>query len=231
MVLLEEHEFRRDTVVFSVTPTTKPIQSFTWGDKKEDTHAQGYLGWLKSNINLPPDVEFYTASSNATLLNTTLASSQMNFNGTLDVAIVDSKNVISGNIIGGIRVGIETKKMVKNTDAMQVIAELIMANVFLVWYPVVILLTDLRQHWQFFWLQTKTVVDCVFDLKEGITLLETIVQQPYPFVSQPTPNAPYLQRCNFTTAISQARESDDALPEDMEVRGWNDYCRDLRWTL
>ncbi|RUS12926.1 hypothetical protein BC937DRAFT_86688 [Endogone sp. FLAS-F59071] len=44
MVLLDEHGFRRDTVAFSVIPTTKPIQSFTWGDKKEDPHAQGYLG-------------------------------------------------------------------------------------------------------------------------------------------------------------------------------------------
>jgi hypothetical protein len=217
--LLDEHGLRRDTVEFSVTPTTKPIQSFTWGDKKEDAHAQGYLGWLKSNINLPSDVEFSTASSNTILLSTTVASSLMNLSGTLDVAIVDSKNVKSGNFIGGIRVGIELKKMVKNDNAMQVIAELITANVGSVRYPVVMLLTDLGKHWQFFWLQTKKVVDCVFDLKEGITLLETIVQQPCPFVSQPTPNAPYLQRCVFKTAISQARKSDDALPEDTEVGG------------
>ncbi|RUS15863.1 hypothetical protein BC937DRAFT_91881 [Endogone sp. FLAS-F59071] len=79
----------------------------------------------------------------------------------------------------------------------------------------VMLLMNLKEHWQFFWLETKLVVD----LKEGITLLETIVQLPKPPVGQPTPDAPYLQRCDFVTTISQARESDDTLPEDTEVEG------------
>ncbi|RUS22568.1 hypothetical protein BC937DRAFT_88444 [Endogone sp. FLAS-F59071] len=216
--LLDEHGLRIKTVEFNVTPTTKPIQPFIWGDKKEDTHAQGYLRWLDSNINLPPNVKFYIASSDVTLLNTTLASRQINIKGTLDLAIVDSKNVKSGNIAGGIRVGIETKKTVKKADAMQVITELITANIFSE-YPVVMLLTNLKEHWQFFWLERGCVVDCVFDLKESITLLETIVQQPLPPVGQLTPDAPYLRRCDFKTAISQAMESDGALPEDTEVEG------------
>jgi len=218
MALLAEHGLRQKTIQFNVTPTTKPIQPFTWGDKKEDAHAQEYLNWLNSNINLPLDVEFYIASSKANLLSTTLASSQFNINGTLDTAIVDCKNVKSRNIAGGIRVGLEHKKEIKDSDVAQAIVELITANIFSE-YPVMILLTDLGEEWQFFWLEKGWIVDCIFDLKKGITLLETIAQQPTPLVGQPTSNAPYLQRCDFRTAILQARESDDALPEDTEVEG------------
>jgi len=219
--LLGEHGLRLKTVKFNVTPTTKPIQPFIWGDKKEDAYAQGaqgYLNWLNSNIDLPDDAQFYIASSKTNLLSTTLACSQFNISGTLDTAIVDRINVESRNIAGGIRVGLEHKKQVMESDISQAIVELITANLCSI-YPVVMVLTDLGERWQFFWLQRGWVVDCVFDLKKGITLLETIVQQPNPPVGQPTPDAPYLQRCDLRTATSQARESDDALPEDTEVEG------------
>jgi len=205
-------------VEFDMTSTTKRVSSFVWTDKKEDAHAQEYLTWLEGCINLPSGVNFHITSNKANLLSTTIASSQFNITGTLDVAIVDRKYVRSRNTAGGIRVGLELKKTVEESNVMQAIVELIVASIYSE-YSVVMVLTDLGEDWQFFWLERGCVVDCVFDLKESITLLERIVQQPRPPVGQSISGAPYLQRCNFRTAISQASESDDAIPEDTEFEG------------
>ena len=70
---------------------------------------------------------------------------------------------------------------------MQAITELIVANVYSK-YPAVALLTDLREHWQFFCLEVEQIVDWVFDLKCGISMLETFIHQPNP--NQPNPNHP-----------------------------------------
>ena len=206
-VLLEENNLFRTTESFPQTPTTKPIQPFAWGNQNEVAHRHAYLEWLTKNINLPDGVEFYHASSNTALLNSTLVSSQMNIKGTLDIAVVDKSHIKSRNIVAGIRVGIELKKKIQTADTMQVITELIVANLYSK-YPAVMLLTDLREDWHFFWLEVGQVVDCVFDLKSGITLLETFIHQPNP-TGQPTLYAPYLRRCNYRSAIQQPK---DALP-------------------
>lgn len=43
-------------------------------------------------------------------LSTTLASSQFNLNGTMDVVVVDSAYIEDNNIPAGVRVGLELKK-------------------------------------------------------------------------------------------------------------------------
>ena len=47
-------------------------------------------------------------------------------------------------------------------------------------YPAVMLLTGLRDDWQLFLFEVGQVVDCVFGLKRGISMLETFINQPYP---------------------------------------------------
>lgn len=124
------------------------------------------------------------------------------------MAVVDKSHIKSSNIVGGIRVGIELKKKIKRADHMQAITKLMLTSLYSK-YPVVMLLTDLREHWQFFWLEVGGIVDCVFDLKSGITLLETFIHNPNPNQSTGQ-SAPYLSRCNYRTAIIQ--QPNDALP-------------------
>lgn len=83
------------------------------------------------------------------LLSTDLASAKYKLKGTLDTIIVDTKYVKDLNIATGVRVGIKRKKSVPEKDCIQAIIELIAADIYSN-YPVVIVLTDLRDHWQFF---------------------------------------------------------------------------------
>ena len=58
---------------FEVASTHKQVLQFEWDqDKKEDAQATNYLGWLKANIKVPKNTEFYNTSLKPNLLNTEL---------------------------------------------------------------------------------------------------------------------------------------------------------------
>lgn len=117
--------------------------------------------------------------------------------------IVEKAYVKDLNIVGGVRVGIEKKKVVATEDCIQAVMQLIAAGIYSN-YPVVVLLTDLGGHWQFFWFQIGYIVSCTLDLRRGITLLEAIVGVGKSVVSAGTPNDdPNLTRCTFSEAILQ----------------------------
>lgn len=152
---------------------SKRVASFVWGQGKEDAHTGQYLKWLERHVTVPGDVEFYCASKHQNFLSTTLASSQFNLNGTLDVVVVDSAYVKDNNIPAGVRVGLELKKAVGANDYMQAIAELVTANIASK-YRVVIVLTDLKSHWQFFWLAPTVIMSCTLDRSSAVPFLEIL---------------------------------------------------------
>ena len=136
-------------------------------------------------------------------LNTTHLSGEKSIKGTMDLAIVDVKNIITENISGGIRVGIELKKEVKNKGWPQVITELCTAKIYSK-YPVIMVLTDPRDTWIFFWLHVDGfVVDCGFsDIRAGIVVLQDLVNH-FDSAERTSTDKPYLQRCDFATVVGR----------------------------
>ena len=130
-----------------------------------------------------------------------------NINRTLDVAIIDEKNIKLKNIASGIQLGKALKKAVCDNNIHQAILELIAANIYSE-YPLVIVLTDLDKTWQFFWLEIGMIVDCTFELSKAIILIETVVSEAGTTISASasTQDAPYRARCNFQNAISCVNE-------------------------
>lgn len=57
---------------------------------------------------------------------------------------------------------------------MQAIAKLVVVSIASK-YRVVILLTDLKSHWQFFWLVPAVVMSCKLDRPSAVPLLEILV--------------------------------------------------------
>jgi len=210
--LLNELGLVRRTINFSLTPTSKhfKVKSFCWNTHKEDVQSEAYMKWLNKNISLPSGVQIIKTSSMPTLLSTANASLPYNINGTLDVAIVDEKNIKLRNILGGMRLGIELKKAVCDNSIHQAILELIAANIYSE-YPLVIVLTDLDKTWQFFWLEIGMIVDCTFELSKAITLIESVVLEAGTTISASasTQDAPYRARCNFQNAISCVNEDNE----------------------
>ena len=215
--LLAEHNLTPIDIEFPLL-STKTVQPFMWDpNMKEDAHADGYLQWLKDNIDLPSGVEFYRASNKKDLLTTTVASSKFILKGTTDTAIIRSVSIKNANYAAGILVAIEEKKHVEDKDNMQAILELISANLSSR-SPVTILLTDLGSTWRFFWLQPSVITISTFNLDQGVTLLETIVREACEDQSalEILPDAPYRARCTFREAIA---EENVALPEELVLEG------------
>lgn len=206
--LLAEWDLRRETVTLSVPP--KHATPFTWGPGKEDAHSDQYLKWLKLHVTVPDDVEFYCASRQQNFLSTTLASSRFNLNGTLDVVVVDSAYVEDNNIPAGVRVGLELKKVIGANDYMQAIAELVAASIASK-YRVVIVLTDLKSHWQFFWLVPAVVMSCKLDRSSAIPLLEILASDTnttVPSGADAVADPPYQGRCSVRDLLKLGERVD-----------------------
>lgn len=183
---------------------SKHVAAFVWGQGKEDAHTDQYLKWLVRHVTVPGDVEFYCASKQQNFLSTALASSQFNLNGTLDVVVVDSAYVKDNNIPAGVRVGLELKKAVGSNDYMQAIAELVAANIASK-YRVVIVLTDLKSHWQFFWLVPTAVMSCTLDRSSAVPFLEILAADTdtgVPSGADPADDPPYQRRCGIRDLLN-----------------------------
>lgn len=183
---------------------SKRVAPFVWGRDKEDAHTDQYLKWLERHVTVPGDVEFYCASKHQNFLSTTLASSQFNLNGTLDVVVVDSAYVKDNNIPAGMRVGLELKKAVGANDYMQAIAELMAANI-VSRYRVIIVLTDLKSHWQFFWLAPAVVMSCTLDRSSAVSFLEIIAADTdtgVPSGADAVDDPPYRGRCGIRDLLN-----------------------------
>ena len=152
-------------------------------------------------------------------MNTTRLSEETNIRGTMDLAIVEVKNIITGGVSGGIRVGIALKNEVRNGDWPQVRTELCTANIYSE-YPVIMVLTDLRDIWIFFWLQVDGfVVDCSFsDIRSGIVVLQDIVNY-FDSAERTSTDKPYSQRCDFATVLGRGGRGgiDGPCPDIMEL--------------
>ncbi|CAG8610625.1 6669_t:CDS:2, partial [Paraglomus brasilianum] len=209
----------RKTINFAVAmKNASKVKHFRWTQKTERGHANNYIEWLRNNINLPEDCEYYDASATPGLLSTTIDALPFNITGTVYIAVVDKKNIRSGNVAGGLRIGIEVKKSVEaSTHSIQAVMELVTANIYSE-YPVTIVLTDLAKHWQFFWLEKGMIMDCTFSIAEAKTLLETMIAElgmTTTVDAASRSDFPFTKRCNLRAAIGGS----DIEPNSSEIQG------------
>jgi hypothetical protein len=201
--------------------TEKQVNPFVWSDKKEDSNSDRYMKWLNANVTIPSYVTLYKTSNQGHLLSLLPVSTHYKFNGTLDMAIVDIRYVKKGaSIAPGLLVGIEVKKEVEAKHHMQATIELLLANV-VSQYPVIMLLTDLRNNWTYFWLQKGTVAYDVLELSRGVALLGLITSELKPSSSgelvlfaSTSSDAPYRNRCSFLAATSPDDVHETTTPSD-----------------
>jgi len=78
-------------------------------------------------------------------------------------------------VVGGLKVVFKLKKNVICSGINQAIVEIILANALSA-YAVLIVLTDLKNDWHFFWLQEFKITEIVvYDIREAITIIECAV--------------------------------------------------------
>jgi hypothetical protein len=210
--LLAEHGLKRATVECLPSEDVQDIPVFHWTAQTESAQSAEYIHWLSKTIPLPDNLEYYCTSRETDFLTTTCASVRYTLKGTLDAAVVSRAYVRSYNAAAGIRVGIELKKKVAQKDSMQAIAELLSASA-LSNYRVAVLLTDLNDFWQFFWLAKGKIVDCSLGRPQAAILLQTLASETGSTVStsenEATPNAPWRERCTLEELYGRKASGDE----------------------
>ena len=106
--------------------------------------------------------------------------------------------------------GIDVKKKVESRHNNQAILKMLLVNVASQ-YPVIMLLTDLRYVWRYFWLRKGTIAFKQFDLAHGIAFMDYIAGSPTSgsptidvsaMLEITSSHAPALGACNLQAAIS-----------------------------
>lgn len=155
--LLSEGGFERKTVHLDTPSDPLVIPAFQWTpDADEPTQYREYLAWLERYFPPREDLQYYNGSNSPELLTTANATPRFRLKGTTDVAVVEKMYVASDNVSSGIRVAIKLKKTPAGKHVMQAVTELLCATAKSN-FTVVVVLTDLGEYFQFFWLRAREV--------------------------------------------------------------------------
>lgn len=159
---------------------------------------QGYLSYLKSNITLTSEIDWYDPKPKKDLLFLDDEALPFSVSGTTDVIIADKLFAKVHDMRNGIHVGFEIKKKIQDSHIHQAIGELIIANI-ISQFPVLIVLTDLMNEWIFFWLSNdKKVMQCPAALLHAINIIETaLVKDTGGSIGDATVTNPIATRINF----------------------------------
>ncbi|GJJ78174.1 hypothetical protein EMPS_10533 [Entomortierella parvispora] len=227
--IMNENGLAQRAISFAVDPTTLPaaipgrhIEPFAWGPESEAAQADDCKEWLENNTRLPEGILFCITSRNANLLRTMSASTKYELNGTTDMVILPEEYLNTTLLVPGLQIGIELKKsdVGYQKHTFEATLQLLSASLSSNFCPVIVL-TDLKEYWRFFWLEPRVIVTCEFGLQDGVALLEKIAHEPRPtpivdtaFQSIPATDAtPYRRRCQFTEAVRRTPVEDVVLPE------------------
>ncbi len=100
-----------------------------------------------------------------------------NFKGTTDMVLC-SRNAVRSNIhTSGMRVLLEVKKAPVHDDSHQAMVILLLANSLNPKFKPVVVLTDLRDSWVFFWLEGHCIWHSAQDRPAAAGILEDMLQQ------------------------------------------------------
>ncbi|KAF8427520.1 hypothetical protein EV426DRAFT_411178 [Tirmania nivea] len=165
---------------FEVLRTDKEVERFQWGPEKEDAQMDRCLSWLNSTILLPAKMQMLSVSGKGDFLNFSFGGSNNTdylLKGTTDIIIAPTHYVNARNLRGGLRMAIELRKVVDESDRWQTILKLIAASAFS-HFPVTVVLTDLGPCWHFMWFsRSDGIQERRLGLHDGVTLMEDILHE------------------------------------------------------
>jgi hypothetical protein len=142
----------------------KEAPAFQWSDESEPKQADRYMAYLKQAITISsrtqsPLAWLEAGSKSGSLLDTKGYEELLHYSsisGNTDAAIVTRASMECLVPKEGLCILFELKKEVKPNHVYQAACQLVLANLASNFNPVVIL-TDLAEHWQLFWLDESTV--------------------------------------------------------------------------
>ena len=162
------------------------------------------LDWMRKFISLPDKFAFNNLSSNRDAL-TLPAGSYLNFTvkGTADVLITDKHFVGDTMAVTNAEVVFELKKRVSPNNHKQAIVQTVISNI-LATQPVMIVLTNLKKTWFFYWLEEKKIcrLDCLV-LKRAITIVESALTDGAPRHAGKSDAPPFAKRVLMDVAIGR----------------------------
>lgn len=164
----------------SMSPThTQKFPAFQWDDRYEGTQADRYLPYILQNIKVDSrrwqwvDVQ----GQKNLLTHVSMHTLGYNFKGTTDMVLC-SRNAVCSNIYtSGMRVLLEVKKAPIHDDSYQAMVILLLANSLNPKFKPVVVLTDLRDSWVFFWLEGQCIWHSAQDRPAAAGILEDMLQQ------------------------------------------------------
>lgn len=164
----------------SMVPThTKQLPAYQWDERYEGTHVDRYLPFVLQNIKVDSrQWQWVDVSGKKNLLIQASAHSLgYNFRGTADIALC-SRNAVHSNIYtSGMRVLLEVKTAPVSDDTYQAMVILLLANILNPKFKPVVVLTDLRDSWVFFWLERQCIWHSAQDRSVAAGILEDMIQQ------------------------------------------------------
>lgn len=166
-----------DSNEINFLPTGRDPLEFIWAPEKEDAQMGRCLDWFKSTISLPPRKEIHSVAGISDFLNYSFGGTNKSaylLKGTTDIVIVPDIYVQNFNMRVGLQIAIQLKKDICEADHRQAMLQLIAASAF-ARFPVTVVLTDLKQCWQFMWCSAFGVDQITLDHRGGVTFLENIL--------------------------------------------------------
>ncbi|KAF0486759.1 crinkler family protein: PROVISIONAL [Gigaspora margarita] len=148
------------------------IDAFRWMDATERSQSDRYKPHLTNILRLGTfrTLGLYDPTGDDSFLSTNTDILPIRLSGTTDVVIVDRHSIASRAQEKHIRVLFELKKAVNRKHTFQTMAELISADLKSK-HPVLAVLTDLIDDWNFFWIKGKIIMRLTLSRVEAVALI------------------------------------------------------------
>ena len=140
---------------------------FGWDDRSERTQADQYMPHMAKY--LPMSTRDYQlvdiANHHPTMLSVKSLAKQLGyeFSGTTDVAIVLRQAACIDQLANGLRIVFELKKKASRDDHYQALITLLLSNQLSGCLKPIVIVTDLNEHYCFYWLDDHTIFYHIVD--------------------------------------------------------------------
>ena len=163
----------------SMSPTyTKKFPAYQWDDRYEGSQADRYMPYILQIIKVDSrQWQWVDVQGQRNLLTqVSMHTLGYNFKGTTDI-ILCSRNAVRSHIYtSGMRVLLEVKKAPVHDDSYQAMVILLLANSLNPKFKPVVVLTDLRDSWVFFWLEGQCIWHSAQDRPAAAGILEDMLE-------------------------------------------------------